>query len=308
MQATQTRRSSLELVRPGNFVSGIPEKVVELPVKSIIPNRWQVRQTFSEETLLELSRSIEENGLMQPIIVRPSSASPTVGLDSQSYELVAGERRLRAHQLLKRKNIPAIVRAVNDSEMRLQATLENWQREDLTILEKADAMILLMNELSMKKVEDVADRLGIKRSTGFLYARIGKAPPKCKQAISSNRLDIRSSDFLISIAEKVRKSGPDAEQSFNKMLEGPIDKTVLAVFHDSHFNESDEDNITTRNRKRRFPKISGHMSFWEQVKTIEKVLVKQKTVELSGKDRKHITVEAERFFKGLGAKRFNVKF
>ena len=108
-------------------------QILRLPVEAIAPNPYQPRRTFDQEGLAELARSIEAAGVFQPIIVR----RPDPNLNR--YELIAGERRLRATKMTERKTIPAIVRVLDDQTMMEVAVLENLQREDLSPLEEAQA-------------------------------------------------------------------------------------------------------------------------------------------------------------------------
>jgi ParB family transcriptional regulator, chromosome partitioning protein len=102
--------------------------ILELDVDKIVPNRNQPRKKFDQASLTDLASSIKENGLLQPIVVRQ--------LNDGSYEILAGERRWKAHQLLGRKKIPATVRDVDDEHSREIALVENIQREDLTLMEE----------------------------------------------------------------------------------------------------------------------------------------------------------------------------
>ena len=105
------------------------EKLSHIRIEEIVPNPYQPRKEFDPIKLEELAESIKENGLIQPIIVRQS---PILG-----YELLAGERRLRACKLAQLKEVPVIIKDLNDQEMRLQAIIENLQREDLNPIEEA---------------------------------------------------------------------------------------------------------------------------------------------------------------------------
>ena len=107
------------------------EQLKALPISDIYPNPFQPRIEFSDEELAELSQSISENGLIQPIIVRKS--------DIIGYELIAGERRLRACKRLGMTEIPAVVKEVTDQDSRKQAIIENLQRSNLNPIEEAKA-------------------------------------------------------------------------------------------------------------------------------------------------------------------------
>ena len=130
------------------------EQLKALPISDIYPNPFQPRIEFSDEELAELSQSIAENGLIQPIIVRKS--------DIIGYELIAGERRLRACKRLGMTEIPAVVKEVTDQESRKQAIIENLQRSNLNPIEEAKAYRSLINELAYSHEElakAMADRL-----------------------------------------------------------------------------------------------------------------------------------------------------
>ncbi len=127
------------------------EQLKALPISDIYPNPFQPRIEFSDEELAELSQSIAENGLIQPIIVRKS--------DIIGYELIAGERRLRACKRLGMTEIPAVVKAVTDQESRKQAIIENLQRSNLNPIEEAKAYRSLINELAYSH-EELAKAMG----------------------------------------------------------------------------------------------------------------------------------------------------
>ena len=114
-----------------------PEGAVEVPVENIRPNPYQPRKTFDKEKLKELSESIKKHGIIQPLIVRKK------GLN---YELVAGERRLRAAKLAKLQTVPVLVREYDEKQMRELSLVENIQRHDLNPLEEAKAIQELMKQ------------------------------------------------------------------------------------------------------------------------------------------------------------------
>lgn len=138
------------------FVRSIIEKegkkaVVEIPVDSISVNPYQPRRFFDEKKLHELAQSIREQGVIQPIIVRRLGAG---------FELVAGERRLRASKIVGLKTIPAIARDLDDQDMVEIAFIENLQREQLNDVEEAEAYGRLMTEHSVTSPDTVASRVG----------------------------------------------------------------------------------------------------------------------------------------------------
>jgi ParB family transcriptional regulator, chromosome partitioning protein len=126
----------------------------EIPADLIDPNPHQPRREFDEEALVGLSQSIKLRGLLQPLVVRP--------LHGGRYELIAGERRLRAAKLAGLENVPAIVRPTDESERLELALIENMAREDLNPIDEARACATLVDDLGLSK-EDVARRVGRSR-------------------------------------------------------------------------------------------------------------------------------------------------
>ena len=169
------------------------EKVELIPVSEIRPNPYQPRQSFDQDALKELAESIQQNGVLQPIIVRKSSA--------KGYELVAGERRHRASILAGIDTIPAIVRELNEEFMIRYAILENLQREDLTPLEEADAYQLMMEKLDLTQ-EKVADALGKSRSHVANHLRLRTLPDEVKVLINDSKLSMGQSRTLRSLTDE----------------------------------------------------------------------------------------------------------
>lgn len=131
-----------------------PMKVVDVAIDEVFPNPRQPRRRFDEAALAELADSIKEHGLLQPVIVRRAGAG---------YELVAGERRLRAAKEAGLKRIPAIIRGTSDSESLALALVENLQRENLDAIEEARALRRLIDDFGMRQ-EELARMVGKSRS------------------------------------------------------------------------------------------------------------------------------------------------
>jgi ParB family chromosome partitioning protein len=144
-------------------------KIIELDLDQIHPNPDQPRKIFNEEALQELAASIDKHGLIQPITVKRD--------DAGRYLLVAGERRYRAHQLLDRKTIPAIVTEGNVDEI---ALIENIQREDLNPLETAEALAKLMERYRYTQ-EEVGKVIGKAQNTVSTILRLNSLPEQIKQ-------------------------------------------------------------------------------------------------------------------------------
>jgi len=168
------------------------ETVVDLSLEDIRPNPYQPRKTFDEHALNELARSIEQNGVFQPIIVRESV---------NGFEIIAGERRFRASKIAKQTTIPAIIRPLSESGMMEIAVLENLQREDLTPLEEADAYQTLISKLNLTQ-EQVSQRLGKSRPYIANYLRLLNLPPATKKLVQDGELSMGQARTLLSLKDK----------------------------------------------------------------------------------------------------------
>ena len=152
----------------------------EISVSSIDPNPNQPRNHFDEDSLAELSASIKAIGLLQPVLVRPSSTP-------DRFELIAGERRWRASKRAGLSTIPAIVRVTDDVSSVEQALVENLHRQDLTPLEEAAAYQQLLEDFSMTH-EQVASKVGKSRSAITNALRLLTLPPTIQQFLAEGRL------------------------------------------------------------------------------------------------------------------------
>jgi ParB family transcriptional regulator, chromosome partitioning protein len=153
-----------------------------LPIASIAPNPYQPRREFTEEDLADLANSLRENGLLQPILVRPA---PPGG--SARWELVAGERRWRASMRLGWTEIPAVIREVDDRTLLILALVENLQRAQLTPLEEAEGYQRLAEEFSLTQ-QQVADTVGKDRSTVANSMRLLQLPASVRQFLREGLL------------------------------------------------------------------------------------------------------------------------
>lgn len=205
------------------------ESVVEIPVGDIRSNPYQPRKNFEEKALYELAESIRINGVMQPIIVRESTA--------KGYELVAGERRHKASIIAGLTTVPAIVRDLNEEFMIRYAILENLQREDLTPLEVADAYQLMMDKLNLTQ-EKVADALGISRSHVANHLRLRKLPDEVKEFIRNGDLSMGQARALRSLDDEKQIILLAKKAVKEKLTVRELEKIVSALKNKE--NESDE--------------------------------------------------------------------
>lgn len=168
------------------------EKIVQVKIDSIKPNKYQPRSIFSEEKIEELARTIHTHGVIQPIVVRE--------IGEGQFEIIAGERRYRAIKTLGWSEVPAIIRNLDDRETASVALIENLQREELTAIEEAFAYEKLL-ELHSLTQEALAQRLGKGQSTIANKLRLLKLPDEIKTAIMTKELSERHARALIPLKE-----------------------------------------------------------------------------------------------------------
>ncbi len=166
----------------------------EISVSSIDPNPNQPRNHFDEDALAELSASIKAIGLLQPVLVRPSSTP-------DRFELIAGERRWRASKRAGLSTIPAIVRVTDDVSSVEQALVENLHRQDLTPLEEAAAYQQLLEDFSMTH-EQVAAKVGKSRSAITNSLRLLTLPPTIQQYLAEGRLSAGHAKALLGTPDR----------------------------------------------------------------------------------------------------------
>lgn len=166
------------------------EEVQQLPVTRIIANRYQPRRQFAESDLAELAESVKQNGLLQPVLVRRTGDG--------MYELIAGERRLRAAKMAGFETIPAIVRNSSDPQAMELALVENLQRKDLNPMEAARAFHRLLNVFGFTQ-ETVALRLGKDRSSIANIVRLVSLPSEIQQEIEAGRLSVGHAKVLLGL-------------------------------------------------------------------------------------------------------------
>jgi ParB family chromosome partitioning protein len=169
----------------------------EVPVAEVRPNPFQPRRVFDDGALEELKASIAEHGLLQPIVVRRSPAG--------GYEVVAGERRLRASRALGHARIRAIVRDVDDAGMQTLALVENIQRADLNPLEKARALKAMMGAQGLTQ-EGVAERIGKDRATVANLLRLLELPEDVRVLLEEGRLSLGQAKVVLSVPTDARRS------------------------------------------------------------------------------------------------------
>jgi len=167
--------------------------LVELPIKDVRPNPFQPRKTVDPAALEELVSSIKQAGLLQPIVVRRANGGST-------YELIAGERRLRACQQLGWERIPAVQREADDRTLLTLALIENLQRDDLSPVDEARGYERLIAEFQLAQ-QDVADAVGRDRSTVANALRLLKLPEVVLQMLHEGQLSVGHARALLALED-----------------------------------------------------------------------------------------------------------
>jgi ParB family chromosome partitioning protein len=170
-----------------------PAAVNEIPIKNISVNPFQPRTSFDEESLNELVMSVQEHGIIQPITVRRT--------EDNKYQLITGERRIRAAEKAGMKRIPAYVREAGDENMLELALVENIQREDLDAIEVAISYQRLIEEFDLTQ-EALGDRVGKKRATIANYIRLLNLPVEIQTGIREKRISMGHARALAGIDDK----------------------------------------------------------------------------------------------------------
>ena len=207
----------------------------EIDIDKIKRNNNQPRSNFNEKQLNELAKSISTHGIIQPITVRK--------IDENIYQLISGERRVRASKISKLKSIPAFIRIANDHEMLEMALIENIQRENLNSLEIAISYKKLIDELKINQ-ENLAKRVGKDRSTINNYLRLLKLPPTIQKGIIENKIQMGHARSLITIETSEMQL-----EVYKKMLENKLSvRNVENLVRKLSKTKSYRKKISTKNK------------------------------------------------------------
>jgi len=179
--------------RVANMTEGNSPAIEQIEIDRIRPNPYQPRKRFNNIAIEELALSIKEYGVLQPIAVKR--------MNDGFFELIAGERRVKAAKLAGLKNIPAIVMEILDEDSTIIALIENLQREDLNFFEEAEGYASLMNDYGLTQ-EQVAKKVGKNQSTIANKIRLLRLPREVKEYIIQNGLTERHARALLKIPEK----------------------------------------------------------------------------------------------------------
>ena len=209
----------------------------QISINEINLSKFQARKKFDEEKLKELSESIEKNGLLQPIIVRKVN---------KNFELVAGERRLKACKKIGLNEIPAIISDFDDQKAFESGLIENLQREDLTVIEEAEGYGRLMNEFNYTQ-EQLASTVSKSRSHVANLLRLITLPKEVKKFILDKKLSLGHARCLVGyvgavdLAKKIVKDDLSVRHVENLFNKGDLEKKVDNLKNEKNLKEKDAD-------------------------------------------------------------------
>lgn len=225
------------------------EKEIEIAVSDIIPNPLQPRKTFDADKLAELTESIKEHGVIQPLIVRKNGAK---------YEIVAGERRWRAAKTAKLKTVPVIVREYDNAKMAEIALVENIQRHDLNAIEEAEGIKRLMNEFGFNQ-EQAAKKIGRSRTAVTNILRLLNLPASVREAVSRETLTMGQVRPLLSLEnaqEQEKLARIIAEQGLSARAVEEIIKKIKNGEEITFENDAEQTKKAKETRKNKKTEIS----------------------------------------------------
>ena len=197
----------------------LEKEVFEININDIMPNRFQPREIFDEQALNELSLSIKEHGVIQPIIVRK------IG---DKYEIIAGERRFRASQLAGKQTIPALIRDIDDKEAAKIALLENLQRSDLTPIEEAKTYqtILKLDNITQ---EELAANLGKSQSTVANKLRLLNLAEEVQTALLNKQISERHARSLLNVPNLEEQKKLLNQVIINRLTVRQLDEEIMSL-------------------------------------------------------------------------------
>lgn len=195
--------------------------ISEVSISDIETNPYQPRKEFDQVALNELSESIKVQGLIQPITVRKNG---------NKYQLISGERRLRASKLAGLTQIPAYVRSADDQQMLEMALIENIQRENLNAIEVALSFQMMIEECSLKP-EQLGERVGKNRTTVSNYLRLLKLPPVIQASIRDGKISMGHARALVSVEEQEKQLFIHQEILDKGLSVRKVEELVRSIHH-----------------------------------------------------------------------------
>jgi len=171
-------------------------QVVEVLISNIAPNKYQPREIMDKDGLDDLAKSIKEHGVIQPLVVSKA--------DGDNYDLLAGERRLRASKIAGLKKVPAIIRSATDQQRLEVAIVENVQRKNLNPLEEAKSYQRLADEFNLSQ-DQIAKKVGKNRSSVANIMRILNLPDEIKEAINSEKISLGHAKLILGLSDEAEQ-------------------------------------------------------------------------------------------------------
>ncbi len=213
------------LLKPvaGNVLPSAEGTIAKIPVDKIRANRYQPRVRFTPESLQELADSIQIHGLAQPLLVAPSAVPG-------EFELVAGERRLRASRMAGLVDVPCVVRVVTDRERHELSLVENLQREDLNAIEEAESIKKLMDEAGLTQ-EEVSKRLGKSRSAVANKIRLLELPQMLRNALIEDLLSEGHARALLGVTDRALQEDLGKRVVQEKLTVRDVEALVAGLAH-----------------------------------------------------------------------------
>ncbi len=262
LQSPETDITSSDI--SGNYVAGA---VAELNIDFIEANPFQPRTDFDENALNELAESIKVQGVIQPVTVRK------MGRDK--YQLISGERRLRASKLAGLKTIPVYIRVANDEQMLEMALIENTHREGLNAIEVALSYQRLIEECNITQ-EELSEKVGKDRSTVTNFLRLLKLPPEVQVALRDGFISMSQARAIINIEDKTKQL---------IILKEIIDKDLSVRQVEELVRSLNTKNVKTKKQKNVLPE-----AFIYKVDSLSKVLDTKIKVDRNSKGKGTLTI------------------
>lgn len=255
--------------KPASYDKFCSEKeIVNLPIDVIVPNPYQPRRVFIDEKINELAKSINQYGLIQPIVVRERKDG--------KYELVAGERRLRASKKLGKVEIKSIIMTAGEGDSAVIALIENIQRENLHFMEEAEAYEALLKDHEITQ-EELATRLGKNQSTIANKLRILRLSDYVKEAVIANRLTERHARALLRLHD---------EQSQLKLID-TIRKKNLSVKVTEELVEKQLQNLYEPKKAKNGKMIKVLRDYRLFMNSIKTVIMQMKQADIEAQFRQY---------------------
>lgn len=234
-QLFNSENLDLESFEKTVYETATNEEIIEIDLNDLRANPYQPRKVFKDEALMELADSIKEHGVFQPIIVKKSI---------KGYEIIAGERRVRASKIAGLTKIPAIIRNLNDEQMMEIALLENLQRENLSSIEEAIAYKSMIEKLNLTQ-EDLSKKVGKSRSHITNTLGLLRLPEEVQQMVSSGQISMGHARVLSKLEDN-NKIIQMAHEIINKKipvreLEEQSEKEIKKIKIGRHNKETDSD-------------------------------------------------------------------